>query len=86
MSKKNLVARLNEQLGSGMGEKFLEINLIKDILEARTHAMSYYMATGSIVDAYGKSFKVTKDYILSLMARVCQSYEQKLMLSIYKSD
>ena len=84
MSKKNLVARLNEQLGQGMGEKFLEINLIKDILEARTHAMSYYMATGSIVDAYGKSFKVTKDNILSLMARVCQSYEQKLMLSIYK--
>ena len=41
MSKKNLVARLNEQLGSGMGEKFLEIDLIKDILEARTHAMSY---------------------------------------------
>ena len=84
MSKKNLVARLNEQLGSGMGEKFLEINLIKDILEARTEAMSFYMNTGSIVDAYGKTFKVTKDNILSLMARVCQSYEQKLMLSIYK--
>ena len=42
------------------------------------------MATGSITDAYGKTFKVTKDNILSLMARVCQSYEQKLMLSIYK--
>ena len=84
MSKKNLIARLNEQLGSGMGEKFLEIDLIKDILSARTEAMSFYMNTGSIVDAYGKSFKVTKDNILSLMARVCQSYEQKLMLSIYK--
>lgn len=84
MSKKNLIARLNEQLGSGMGEKFLQIDLIKDILSARTEAMSFYMNTGSIVDAYGKSFKVTKDNILSLMARVCQSYEQKLMLSIYK--
>ena len=84
MSKKNLVARLNEQLGSGMGEKFLQIDLIKDILSARTEAMSFYMNTGSITDAYGKSFKVTKDNILSLMARVCQSYEQKLMLSIYK--
>ena len=84
MSKKNLIARLNEQLGQGMGEKFLQIDLIKDILSARTEAMSFYMNTGSIVDAYGKSFKVTKDNILSLMARVCQSYEQKLMLSIYK--
>ena len=65
MSKKNLVARLNEQLGSGMGEKFLEINLIKDILEARTHAMSYYMATGSITDAYGKSFKVRVYFLFS---------------------
>lgn len=84
MSKKNLIARLNDQLGQGMGEKFLEINLIKDILEARTHAMSYYMATGSITDAYGKTFKVNKENILSLMARVCQSYEQKLILSIFK--
>ena len=84
MSKKNLEERLDSQLGMGMGKKFLNISLIKDILSARKEVINYHMNIGEIEDCFGTKFAVTKENILSLLSRVCQSYELKLIRSIYK--
>lgn len=84
MSKKNLEERLDSQLGMGMGKKFLNISLIKDILSARKEVINYHMNTGEIEDCFGTKFAVTKENILSLLSRVCQSYELKLIHSLFK--
>jgi len=84
MSKKNLEERLDSQLGMGMGKKFLNISLIKDILSARKEVINYHMNIGEIEDCFGTKFAVTKENILSLLSRVCQSYELKLIHSLFK--
>ena len=84
MSKKNLEERLDNQLGVGMGKKFLAISLIKDILSARKEVINYHINIGEIEDCFGNKFAVTKENILSLLSRVCQSYELKLIHSLFK--
>ena len=85
MSRDNIINHLDTYFGEGKGNIFVNDKIIKDILSARKAAYSYYITVGSIEDAYGRSHKVSKDNVLSIVSRVCQSYEQKLILSIFET-
>lgn len=87
MSKDRIQAELNiglKEFGvEDGGDKFLSHPLISTLLKARTKYVSLVTSLGSLIDAFGVEFKVTKSNVLSLVARQAQSYEMALIYPIF---
>ena len=66
------------------GVKFFNHPLIQALLKARQSYISKVVKDGYLLDAFGTSLEVTKDNVLSIIARQAQSYEMALIDPIFK--
>lgn len=84
MSQRNLLEQLTKDFSKEIAENFLSHYIIKALLKARSAYMDKLLKQGFMVDPFAKVHVVTKNNVLSIIAREAQAYEQVLLYPVYE--